>query len=220
MNHFDENVLYRIKSDAIQIRQTYEQYLLALLNDEFSAHEANIVFDENGFQLNDAITIDGTSFNIGRYDLAKTNTHEHVIRLNHPFVQGLLDRYKSLALKPEKLIFDYDAYGLQVSSLKPFIGESGILIAELLEVSSLGRLEQHLVLSAITNSGEILADDDPEKLLKLPMKSQADIAQIVLPEKICLEQENRKNKILEDVNVRNLGFSIRKLSSLMAGRMI
>ena len=206
MNHFDENILYRIKSDAIQIRQTYEQYLLALLNDEFTCHEANVVFNENGFQLHDEITIDGTSFNAGRYDLAKSNTHEHVIRLNHPFVQALLDRYKSLALKPEKLIFDYDAYGLQVSSLKPFIGKTGILIAELLEVSSLGRLEQHLVLSAITNSGEILADDDPEKLLKLPIKSQADIAQIVLPEKICLEQENRKNRILEEVNVRNLGF--------------
>ena len=206
LNHFDENVLYRIKSDAIQIRQTYEQYLLALLNDEFSAHEANVVFDENGFQLNDAITIDGTSFNIGRYDLAKTNTHEHVIRLNHPFVQALLDRFKAQILKPAKLVFDYDAYGLQVSSLKPLIGNSGCLIAELLEVSSLGRLEQHLVLSAITNSGEILADDDPEKLLKLPMKSQADIAHIVLPENICLEQENRKNRILEQVNVRNLGF--------------
>lgn len=81
MNHFDENVLYRIKSDAIQIRQIYEQYLLSLLNDEFSSHAANVVFDENGFQLNDAITIYGTSFNIGRYDLAKANTHEHVIRL-------------------------------------------------------------------------------------------------------------------------------------------
>ncbi|KQW98370.1 DEAD/DEAH box helicase [Acinetobacter sp. Root1280] len=206
MNHFDENVLYRIKSDAVQIRQTYEQYLLALLNDEFSSHKANVVFDENGFQLNDAITIDGTSFNKGRYDLAKTNTHEHVIRLNHPFVQALLDRFKAQILKPAKLVFDYDAYGLQVSSLKPFIGNSGFLIAELLEVSSLGRLEQHLVLSAITNSGEFLADDDPEKLLKLPMKSQADITQIVLPEKICLEQENRKNRILEEVNVRNLGF--------------
>ena len=111
-----------------------------------------------------------------------------------------------MALKPEKLIFDYDAYGLQVSSLKPFIGESGTLIAELLEVSSLGRMEQHLVLSAMTNSGQILADDDPEKLLKLPMKSQVDINQIVLPEQIRLEQENRKNKILEDVNLRNLGF--------------
>lgn len=71
MNHFDENVLYRIKSDAIQIRQTYEQYLLALLNDEFGSHKANVVFDENGFQLHDEITIDGTSFNAGRYDLAK-----------------------------------------------------------------------------------------------------------------------------------------------------
>ena len=206
MNHFDENVLYRIKSDAIKIRQTYEQYLLTLLKDEFSSNDANVLFDENGFKLNDAITIDGATFNVGRYDLAKANTHEHVIRLNHPFVQGLLDRYKSLALKPEKLIFDYDAYGLQVSSLKPFIGESGILIAELLEVSSLGRMEQHLVLSAMTNSGQILADDDPEKLLKLPMKSQVDINQIVLPEQIRLEQENRKNKILEDVNLRNLGF--------------
>jgi hypothetical protein len=38
------------------------------------------------------------------------------------------------------------------------------------------------------------------------MKSQADIAHIVLPENICLEQENRKNRILEQVNVRNLGF--------------
>ena len=122
MNHFDENILYRIKSDAIQIRQTYEQYLLALLNDEFTCHEANVVFNENGFQLHDEITIDGTSFNAGRYDLAKSNTHEHVIRLNHPFVQALLDRFKAQILKPAKLVFDYDAYGLQVSSLKRFIG--------------------------------------------------------------------------------------------------
>lgn len=95
---------------------------------------------------------------------------------------------------------------MQVSSLKPFIGESGTLIAELLEVSSLGRMEQHLVLSAMTDSGQILADDDPEKLLKLPIKFQADLTQIVLPEQICLEQENRKNRILEDVNIRNLSF--------------
>jgi hypothetical protein len=75
-------------------------------------------------------------------------------------------------------------------------------------------------LSAITNSGEILADDDPEKLLKLPMKSQADINQIVLPEKICLEQENRKNRFLRKLMFVTLDFLIRKLSSLMAGQMI
>lgn len=206
MNNFDENVLYRIKSDALQIRQTYEQYLLALLNDEFSHHKANVIFDENGFHLNNAITIDGTLFNIGRYDLAKTNTQEHVIRLNHPFVQSLLERYKLRDLKPAKLVFDYDAYGLQVSSLKLFIGKSGILVAELIEISSLGRFEQHIVLSAITNSGQILLDDDPEKLLKLPVISQSGIEKIVFSEQICLEQEKRKKKILEDVNIRNLVF--------------
>ncbi|MHC5225052.1 SNF2-related protein [Ignatzschineria sp. LJL83] len=206
MNHFDENVLYRIKSDAIQIRQKYEQYLLALLNDEFNRNEANVVFDESGFWLNDEITIHGTLFNAGRYDLAKSNTHEHVIRLNHPFVQTLLDSYKTQILTPTKLVFDYESYGFQVSSLKSFIGQSGILIAELLEVSSLGCFEQHLVLSAITDSGEILTDDDPEKLLKLPIASQADIKKIILSSQICLEQEDRKTKILEDVNIRNLGF--------------
>lgn len=168
MNYFDENVFYRIKSEAIQIRQTYEQYLLVLLEDEFSRHNVNVIFDENGFQLNDEITIDETVFNAGRYDLAKTITNEYVIRLNHPFVQGLLNKYKSQSLKPAKIIFDYDAYGLQVSSLKKFIGEIGVLIAELLEVSSLGRIEQHLVLSAITNSGQILADDDPRNYLNYP----------------------------------------------------
>lgn len=38
------------------------------------------------------------------------------------------------------------------------------------------------------------------------MKSQSNINQIILPDNLCLEQENRKNRILEDVNIRNLGF--------------
>ena len=38
------------------------------------------------------------------------------------------------------------------------------------------------------------------------MVSQIDIDQMVVSEQIWLEQENRKNKILEDVNIRNLGF--------------
>lgn len=214
MNHFDENVLYRIKSDAIQIRQTYEQYLLQLLQDEFTQNHVKVTFDENGFVLNDVVTIDESMFSKGRYDLAKANTQEHVIRLSHPFVQRLLDRNKLLVCQPEKLIFDYASYGLQVSSLKPYIGQSGYLMAELLEVSSLGRMEQHIVVSAVTRNGQVLADDDPEKLLKLPVASQVSLPELPIPENLTVEQKQRKNKILEDINIRNLGFFDQEITKL------
>ena len=44
-----------------------------------------------------------------------------------------------------------------------------MLVAELLSIDSLGGHEQHLVVSAVTDDGKVLSEDDPEKLLRMPV---------------------------------------------------
>ncbi|MGH2211241.1 hypothetical protein ACQ1ZA_16110, partial [Enterococcus faecalis] len=59
-------------------------------------------------------------------------------------------------------------YGTQISTLKNYRGMSGWLKVSLVSVQALGNLEERLVVAAVTNEGDSLAEDDPEKILRLP----------------------------------------------------
>ena len=66
-----------------------------------------------------------------------------------------------------KLLFDYGAYGTQISTLKNYRGKSGWISVSLLSVEALGNFEERLVVAAVTVDGSPLAEDDPSKLLRL-----------------------------------------------------
>jgi acyl dehydratase len=52
-----------------------------------------------------------------------------------------------------KLLFDYGAYGTQISTLKNYRGKSGWLSVSLVPVEALGNLEERLVVAAVTVDG-------------------------------------------------------------------
>lgn len=207
LNHFDENVLQRIKTDAIVARHSHEQMLLRLTKDTLQQHpDISAEFDDDGFYLSRPTTQFPHNLKVGRYGLARIPEPEHTYRLSHPFAEWMLQHIKKTECKPERLIFDYGAYGVQVSSLKPFQGHSGQLIATLMTITSLGRKEEHIVIAAVASQDNILPADDPEKLLKLPVFQHEYIAQPVLPPSLTDDFKQRKNKLLESINIRNLGF--------------
>lgn len=51
------------------------------------------------------------------------------------------------------------------STLEPLRGSRGTLVVELLDIDSLGGRQQHLVVAAVTDDGQALPENDPEKLL-------------------------------------------------------
>jgi len=87
---------------------------------------------------------------------------------------------------------------------------------ELVSVEALGSEEQHLVVSAVTDDGTVLAEDDPVKLLRLPAIAQD--AGLFDPEGTPLQADvnSRKLKLLRDISQRNLGYFEQEVQKLDA----
>jgi len=207
LGNFDEKVLHRIKTDAASVRDAHEKWLLHLTQATLEKHPYLYPrFDANGFNLPKPFTQSPATLPAGRYDLARVNDPAHVYRLSHPFAQAMIYDAKHATLTPASLAFDYAAYGAQLSTIRPLCGQSGQLLVRLLTINSLGREEEHLVVSAVTDSGVVLPESDPETLLNIPAKVLASRIDLTLQPMLLQDIEQRKQRILESVNIRNLSF--------------
>jgi ERCC4-related helicase len=206
LTHFDEQVLEKIKSDSFATRDRYERMFMDITRLELAGCAT---FDcDNGFVLN-SLPVAGLQEKvpIGRYELPRRSGDSHLYRLGHPLGEFVLEQAKSRTLPTAKLVFDYAAYPLRMSTLEPLRGKQGFLAVELLTIDSLGGREQHLVVSAVTSDGHLLPENDPEKLLRLPVREQHEV-RAALDEKHTLQKDltERKNRLAENINRRNLSY--------------
>jgi hypothetical protein len=109
------------------------------------------------------------------------------------------------------------AHGTRISTLEPYRGKAGRLTLKLLTVDTLNNQEQHLLVAAVTSDGIALAEEDPEKLLRLPATTQAaglfnNAGEAILPADV----EARKAKMLWEINQRNLGYFEQEVQKLDA----
>ncbi len=214
--HFDEQVLEKIRIDSLETRNRYEQLFMNLTRVELKRHAR---FDGDNSFILESLPDDSLrdAVPLGRYELPRRTGDAHLYRLGHPLGEYVLQQAKARDLPPARLVFDYGAWkGGRLTTLEAWRGKSGVLIAELLTIQSLGGTEQHLVVSAVTDSGEVLPEDDPEKLLRLPASHQEQIS--ALPVNPALESDliERKNRLAESINRRNLGYFEQEVQKLDA----
>jgi hypothetical protein len=132
------------------------------------------------FELaDDARFVDGSSFNLlrhpdwlaadevptGLYELPRRTGEAHLFRINHPLGEAIVARAKGRTLSTVEMTFDLTGHDGQVTILNPLKGQSGWLTACLLSIESLGQGEDHLLLSAISDSGTILTDEMSSRLM-------------------------------------------------------
>ncbi|MGD1826803.1 SNF2-related protein [Chromobacterium violaceum] len=216
LENFDEAVQdkLRVRAEASKAaRGHYERMLLDLTRAELGQCA---VFDDDGFSLLRLPDAGLNDIELGRYELPRRSGEAHLYRLGHPLAAWVTSQAKDRRLGHAKLVFDYEAYGTQVSTLKVHRGQAGWLTLKLVAVKALGSLEQHLIVAAATADGTPLAEDDPEKLLRLPA-----ISRMVEPSSIgsaALEQdvEVRKTALLREINQRNLGYFEQEVQKLDA----
>ena len=214
--HFDDQVLEKLRIDSEETRSRYEQLFMVLTRTEL---DGNARFDgDNGFTLE---SLPNPSLNgkvpLGRYELPRRSGDAHLYRLGHPLGEYVLEQAKSHQLPPARLVFDYAAYtGGRLSTLESWRGYSGLLKAELLTIESLGGIEQHLVVSAVTHTGEALLEDDPEKLLRLPVRQPAASVENTEILQLGMDLSERKNRLAESVNRRNLSYFEQEVQKLDA----
>ena len=216
LEHFDEQVLERVRDDSIETRDRFEHLFLDLTRAELNGHAT--FHADNGFTLHSlpSPALAG-QVPLGRYELPRRSGDAHLYRLGHPLGEHLLEQAKARPLGPARLVFDYDAYLKRLSTLEHWRGSRGVLVAELLTVDFLAGREQRLVAAAITDDGRLLTDDDPEKLLRLPLSSQTalDVAPEP-PPALASDLEQRRNQLAQRINERNLGYFQQEVEKLDA----
>lgn len=114
----------RAQADSKAARSKYERMLLDLTRAELAAHAS---FDDNGFVLQQLPSPNLSGVELGRYELPRRSGDSHLYRIGHPLAEWVANQAKSRTLTSVKVLFDYDAHGTQISTLKNYRGSSGWL---------------------------------------------------------------------------------------------
>lgn len=216
LDNFDEEVQEKLRlraEDSRAARNKYQAMLMDITRAELGdcAH-----FDETGFVLQRLPASKLQGVELGRYELPRSSEDAHVYRIGHPLAEWVTEKAKSHVLSETRLVFDYEAYGSHVSTLKPYRGKSGWLTLKLVSVEALGDTEQRLIVAAMTADGKILAEDDPEKLLRLPARieptSEHDSEITALKNDVT----SRISSVLGEINQRNMGYFEQEVQKLDA----
>ncbi|WP_426319750.1 SNF2-related protein [Pseudoduganella sp. R-43] len=216
LENFDEEVQdkLRVRAEASKAaRGRYERMLLDLTRAELGQCAA---FDDDGFSLQRRPDTGLSEIELGRYELPRRSGEAHLYRLSHPLAEWVTSQAKNRKLGQAKLVFDYEAYGAQVSTLKVHRGQTGILALKLVTVEALGRMEQHMIVAAATADGTPLAEDDPGKLLRLPAVSQMIDLSSISNAALEKDVESRMIALLREINQRNLGYFEQEVQKLDA----
>jgi len=220
LENFDEEVQEKLRmraDDSRNVRNRFERMLMDLTRAEL-AHCA--AFDDDGFDLRHiptGIEHGGlVGIELGRYELPRRSGDAHLYRINHPLARWGIEQAKARVLDGARLVFDYNAYGSKISTLEAYRGKAGWLTVKLITVETLGNQEQHLLVAASTTDGVVLAEEDPEKLLRLPATTQAASLFNAPDATLLADAEARKTALLRDVNERNLGYFEQEVQKLDA----
>lgn len=216
LENFDEEVQDKLRvraEDSRAARNRYEHMLMDLTKAELGDCA---VFDDDGFDLKRSPANDLDGVDLGRYELPRRSGESHLYRVGHPLAAWVTHQAKTRQLSGARVIFDYDGYGTQVSTLRAYRGQSGWLTVKLITVDALGQQEQQLVVAATTTDGVILAENDPEKLLRFPAQMQSAGLFSAGNDVLSLDAEARKLRLLGDINRRNLGYFEQEVEKLDA----
>lgn len=216
LENFDEEVQERLRiraEDSRAARGRYERMLMDLTQAELGDCAE---FDDDGFVLRRLPDKEIEGVALGRYELPRRSGDAHLYRLGYPLAEWVIRQAKSRQLPGCRLTFDYDAYGTQVSTLKPYRGKSGWLTVKLITVEALGNREEHLIVAASTVDGTVLAEDDPEKLLRFPARTQPSASPADADELLSADVEARKLQLLREINQRNLSYFQQEVEKLDA----
>lgn len=200
LENFDAEVHDRLRVNLAESREYLNKYDTMLWRLTRNELDSTALFDDSKltFTLRETSSL-GAAIPAGTYTLARQVTDAHRYRLGHPLAQALIHRAKSRNLPLAKLTFDYTAWPQKAATLEPLVGKSGLLRLTQLVISGADE-QDHLLLCAITDSGETVVEEAAHRFFDLP--SEVHVAPQALPHESALETETqgRKQAILAELS--------------------
>lgn len=206
LENFDEDVsrhLRTSKSESEAFLDARERMLWNVTK-HYLKETAEFADDEHSFILNKN-PFPNLQIDSGPYRIGKNVDDAHVYRPSHHLAAGILNALRTNKLAPAEITFDCSGYDGVISVLRPLIGTSGILAATRLSVKSLEE-EDEIVISALTEAGEQINEEDAKKLFQLSgtlspsILSQGDL------ERLEVAELNRAASLVDDITQRNAVF--------------
>ncbi|MFS3137015.1 SNF2-related protein [Gluconacetobacter sacchari] len=209
LENFDDEVREKLKlrdHDTNLCLNHFEQQLMRLASHELDGVASFI--NNSSFRL-DILPdwIENRALPTGLYELPRRSGEAHFFRLNHPLGQAIITRARARDLPVSEVIFDYTAHEGRISVIESWVGKSGWMTAVLLSVDALGQSEDHLLLAARSDDGEILSDETSSRLLTIGAIVGVDT---VVPHHIESELSGqlaaRQDQIRQGISERNARF--------------
>lgn len=201
LENFDEEVRQKLKINVEESKEyisRYENWLWEITrfflkeNGIFSNKEYSFTLNQNPFP---EILIHSGPYKIGRHvpDI-------NVYRINHPLAELIIRDCKDKILTSKTLKFQYTDTGRKISALNELIGKSGYLQLSLFTINSFDS-EDFLLLSGVTEEGEILESEILQKLFSLTAREEKLLAVPVL---VKQQLRTLTSNQIESVMQRNL----------------
>ncbi len=131
-------------------------------NAEFSEQEYSFMLKKNPFP--------NEEIDSGPYKIGKNIEDAHIYRPGHSLAQRILSDIKSKQAEETEIVFNYSDNQTIISVLKRFVGKSGVLKISNFTVESF-EAEDNIILSAITDSGDVIEPEIIKKIFQLSAES-------------------------------------------------
>jgi adenine-specific DNA-methyltransferase len=214
LENFDEEVHEKLRvnlKESTEYLNKYENWLWELAKYALHLH-ADFLSEETSFQLK-SNPFKSSTIPLGRYRMGRHVEEGHVFRIGHPLAQHILDDASNKNLPNAEITFDYSGHFVKISILEPLVGTSGYLSLARLSVESFEE-EDHLIFSAVTDSGAILQDEQAHRLFSLPGTCIERESVIPCSEQLHQLFEAGKERVIETVGARNSIFFDEEMEKL------
>lgn len=159
----------------------------------------------------------GERIHAGPYMILRTNNfgkksetvvpdETNIYRVGHPMAKRILKACKELETSIQSVSFDYSGTDTKITPLESFLGQSGWMRVELIQIDSF-ELEEYIVMACFTDDGEVLDTELSARLFSLSgYVDQAIEVDGVISSSLEESLFANKQDILNLNTIRNSGF--------------
>ena len=217
MENFDEEVREKLRSNMLETKESLSKFedKLWKTTQFFLSNKAQFQNDYSFKLLENPFP--NENIHSGPYMILKTNEHgrkseieipddTNIYRVGHKLAQRILQACKELETPAKEVVFDYTNSNTRIAYLEQFIGQSGWMKVQLLQVNSF-ELEEYFLMSCFTDEGEEIYPDMANRFFSLDASVKNNILMSKAIEETFKESLfSLKQNILNENALRNNNF--------------
>lgn len=205
LENFDAEVHDKLRVSLDESRDylnRYERLLMQLTEYELNGN-AEFLDGQSAFRLTANPFPDAGDIPLGLYELPRRSGEAHLYRLGHPLALRVVAQAKERVLPRAEITFDFSGTAPKIAALRPYVGQSGDLVASLFTIESLDQVEDYLLVAAVTEQGEMLDDESARRMFSLPAVSIEELPPDAPNARLAEEIERRQALIRQTISERN-----------------